>query len=105
MSENNQDNPIRTEKRKKLNVLREQGIDPYPHNYERNGHLGEIRGEVDGKTEAGDKLEGSVFRVAGRLMTRRPMGKAAFFNIQDQSGSMQCYLKKAELSEKDLIAY
>jgi len=105
MSENNTDNPLRAEKRKKLHALREMGLDPYPHNYDRNSSLGQIREDFESQLEAGDIREESVFKVAGRLMTRRPMGKAAFFNIQDQSGSLQCYLKKAELSEQDLIAY
>lgn len=98
------DNPIRAEKRAKLHALREKGIDPFPHNYERNALVKEIRHKFD-NLEAGEKKEGDVFRVAGRLMTKRPMGKAAFFNIQDQSGQIQCYLKKAELDEKSLISY
>ena len=61
--------------------------------------------QFEASLEAGDKKEGEVFRIAGRLMTKRPMGKAAFFNIQDQTGSIQCYLKKAELDEKSLASY
>ena len=57
------------------------------------------------KIEAGEALESEQYRIAGRLMTKRPMGKAAFFNIQDQSGSIQCYLKKAELDEVSLESY
>ncbi len=103
MSENIE-NPIRAEKRSKLKTLREKGIDPFPHNYKRTAHIDEIKTEF-GDLEAGEKKEGAVFRIAGRLMTKRPMGKAAFFNIQDQSGSLQCYLRKAELEENDLISY
>ena len=98
------DNPIRAEKRAKLKALREQGIDPFPHNYKRTAQVSKIIHKFN-DIEAGEKKEGDVFRIAGRLMTRRPMGKAAFFNIQDQSGSLQCYLKKAELDEKSLISY
>jgi lysyl-tRNA synthetase class 2 len=100
-----QDNPIRAEKRSKLHSLREQGIDPFPHNYERTATIGQIREQFDNKIEAGQVLEDRVFRVAGRLMTKRPMGKAAFFNIQDQSGGIQCYLKKSELDEVSLNSY
>jgi lysyl-tRNA synthetase class 2 len=39
--------------------------------------------------------------MAGRLMTKRDMGKAAFFNFQDQTGSLQAYVRLEELSEKD----
>ncbi len=104
MSEN-QDNPIRAEKRAKLKALREKGIDPFPHNYKRDAMITEIRSKFESAIEAGEKREGDVFRIAGRLMTKRPMGKAAFFNIQDQSGSLQCYLKKAELDETGLASF
>lgn len=100
-----QDNPIRAEKRSKLHTLREKGIDPYPHNYDRTARIIEIRHQFDEALEAGEKKPEEVFRVAGRLMTKRPMGKAAFFNIQDQSGTIQCYLKKAELDEAGLASF
>ncbi|MCL4150242.1 UNVERIFIED_CONTAM: hypothetical protein GTU68_029621, partial [Idotea baltica] len=98
------DNPIRAEKRAKLQTLRDKGIDPFPHNYERTAQVHEIRHRFE-SIETGEKKEAEVFRIAGRLMTRRPMGKAAFFNIQDQTGNIQCYLKKAELDEASLTAY
>ncbi len=104
MSEN-QDNPIRAEKRSKLHTLKEKGIDPFPHNYNRTAMTSDIRDQFEEKLEAGEKLEDQVFKVAGRLMTKRPMGKAAFFNIQDQSGRIQCYLKKSELDETSLNSY
>lgn len=100
----NDDNPIRAEKRKKLGILREKGIDPFPHNYDRTAHIYELHHKF-GKIEAGEVLENEQFRIAGRLMTKRPMGKAAFFNIQDQSGKMQCYLKKVELDDVSLESY
>jgi len=111
MLENNKEvvtskeNPIRAEKRAKLTKLRELGIDPFPHNYKRTAHLADIRSKYESSLETGEVKEDSVYKVAGRLMTRRPMGKAAFFNIQDQSGSLQCYLRKSELSEVDLQSY
>ena len=98
------DNPIRAEKRSKLQALREKGIDPFPHNYKRTAEIKEIIHNFN-NIEAGEKKEGDVFKIAGRLMTKRPMGKAAFFNIQDQSGTLQCYLKKAELDEVSVTSY
>ncbi len=103
MSEIN-DNPIRAEKRAKLKQLRESGIDPFPHNYDRTGHVAEIR-EQFSNIDSGQVLEDKVFKIAGRLMTKRPMGKAAFFNIQDQSGNIQCYLRKSELDETSVTSF
>lgn len=98
------ENPIRKEKKAKLQNLRESGIDPFPHNYQRTAFTAPIKEEFS-SIEAGEVLEDKVFRIAGRLMTKRPMGKAAFFNIQDQSGNVQCYLKKSELDDKSLKSF
>lgn len=104
MSEVETENPIRAEKRRKLNVLREKKYDPYPHTFERTGVVSEIR-EKFSEIETGEVLKDNRYRIAGRLMTKRPMGKAAFFNVQDQSGNLQCYLKTSELPEVDQLAF
>ncbi len=98
------ENPLRAEKRRKLQTLKEQGIDPFPHNYERRHQVVDVSSE-QGQLEAGQSAEASDFSLAGRLMTRRDMGKAAFFNIQDPTGSLQCYLRLEELSEADRQAF
>ncbi len=107
MSESNdeRENPLRAEKRRKLADLRAAGIDPFPHNFERNSLAANLFREFDSKLEVGQTLEGTHYRIAGRVMTKRPMGKAAFFNIQDGSGSIQVYLRKEELSAEDNIAF
>jgi lysyl-tRNA synthetase class 2 len=98
------ENPLRAEKRRKLHALKAAGIDPFPHGFDRNQMAAQILSDNEG-LEAGEAKEGEIFRIAGRLMTKRPMGKAAFFNIQDGSGNLQCYLRKEELSEVDNIAF
>jgi lysyl-tRNA synthetase class 2 len=98
------DNPIRAEKRRKLQELREKGYDPFPHNYERTGTVGEIKAKFS-EIATGEKKEDAVYKIAGRLMTKRPMGKAAFFNVQDQSGNIQVYLRREELNERDQLAW
>lgn len=104
-AEAGRENPLRTEKRRKLHELKAAGIDPYPHNFERNAHAGDLVREFDHALHPGDTRENTHYRVAGRLMTKRPMGKAAFFNIQDGSGTIQCYLRKEELSAEDNSAF
>ena len=100
-----QENPLRAEKRKKLGELRAAGVNPYPHNYERNAQAANLVREFGAKLEVGQTLEDSNYRIAGRIMTKRPMGKAAFFNVQDGSGSIQVYLRKEELSPEDNTAF
>lgn len=99
------DNPIKAEKRKKLQQLRESGINPYPYNFEKSGSIQSVLVEFDPYLKEGDTRPETQFKLAGRLMTKRPMGKAAFFNIQDQTGSIQGYLRLEELSSADQIVF
>lgn len=102
--EQNHDNPIRAEKRRKLKDLRTAGIDPFPHNFDRTAEIKNLISEFSHLKE-GDKLNDKVYRIAGRLMTNRSMGKASFFNVQDQSGNIQCYIKGEELAPNDAKSY
>ena len=97
------DNPLRQEKLSKLKKMKEAGINPYPHNFEKIDSLSDLKAKIK-DIEPGEVTEIKV-QTAGRLMTKRPMGKAAFFNIQDEGENMQVYLKLAELSEKDQLAF
>ena len=85
------DNPIKAEKRRKLNDLRKLGINPYPYNFERNSSAQELKTKF-AHLKPTEHAEGELIKIAGRVMTVRLMGKAAFFNLQDQSGVIQVYL-------------
>jgi len=78
----------------KLNRLRELGINPYPYEYEQTHKSKEIK-------ENFEQLEKQAVSVAGRMMTVRLMGKAAFCDIQDEQGRIQIYLRKNEIGEQD----
>ena len=99
------DNPLRAEKRKKLHAMKEKGINPFPYSFDRNARISDLITKYAEKLNSGEKLLDTNYKIAGRLMTLRNMGKAAFFNVQDQSGSLQIYLKLEELSEKDRQAF
>ncbi len=86
------------QKLKRLDAVRELGIEPYPHNFDRTISAGEIKKQFD-HIEVGTKLEDKVFNVAGRLMLKRKMGKSMFMDIVDESGKIQIYLQKPELTE------
>ncbi len=98
------DNPIKAEKRKKLHALREKGINPYPYSYNVTAKIDNLIHDFS-SLAAGEKKTEAKFSIAGRLMTLRMMGKASFFNIQDTTGSLQCYVKTEELQEKDKISF
>jgi len=98
------DNPIKAEKRRKLHALREKGINPYPYSFDQTTHTATLVKDYS-TLVAGEKKTETCFRLAGRLMTLRAMGKASFFNIQDVTGSLQCYVKVEELSEVDRASF
>ena len=108
------DNPIKQEKFRKRQELLKQGVDPYPHNWSKkrtgSAQLVQLFESGEAGTQAAaekpdqsSELETSkkqIFYIAGRLMRRRAMGKAAFFNIQDEEGELQCYIKKDDFFKK-----
>lgn len=90
------------QKLKKLTALRELGIEPYPYNFDQNLHSNELQ-EKYADIASETHLENDIYRVAGRLMLRRKMGKAAFYDICDEFGKIQIYLQKPELTEEENV--
>jgi len=86
------------QRRSKLNELRENGI-AFPTDFRRNVVAGEVLAEYGEKSK--EELEADPVRVkiAGRMMTRRVMGKASFCHIQDMSGRIQLYVTRDVLPE------
>ena len=92
------DNVLREEKKRKLKALLEKNLNPYPHNFKRSHLSAQVHTQYE-HLETGESSTEEV-QIAGRLMLKRGMGKAAFFNIQDQDGILQCYLKTQEIDEQ-----
>lgn len=85
-------------RRDKLNQLREQGFN-FPNTFRPSAFIGEIKTEFTDSTKEALEDKQHKVAVAGRIMTRRLMGKASFTHIQDMSGRLQVYLKKNMLAE------
>ena len=84
-------NEIIDQRKEKIKSLVADGINPYPHNYDRS-HL------ITEALEQFDNLLGKKgTRLAGRLMSRRVMGKASFANIMDGSGKLQLYIGRDDI--------
>ena len=87
-------------RRECLKELRALGIDPYPAaEYPVNAYSTDIKGNFDDAAEQRDVC------IAGRLMSRRVMGKASFAEIQDSKGRIQVYVSRDDLcpdENKDL---
>ncbi|WP_198243995.1 lysine--tRNA ligase [methane-oxidizing endosymbiont of Gigantopelta aegis] len=86
------------QRRQKLQALRAEGI-AFPTDFRRNVVAGELLAEYGEKSK--EELEANPIRVkvAGRMMTRRIMGKASFCHIQDMSGKIQLYVTRDVLPE------
>ena len=97
MTRDKKDNVLREEKKRKLRELLSYNLNPYPHNFKRTHTSSQIKKQY-GYLKIGESVEEEV-QTAGRLMLNRSMGKAAFFNIRDQEGDLQCYIKTQELDE------
>ncbi len=86
---------IRNERIKKLEALREAGVDPYPADTSRTHTIAEVRRAFEGLSDAG-----TVVTIAGRVMARREHGGSMFLDVRDGSGVMQAYLKKDVLGDE-----
>lgn len=80
-------------RREKLAQLQQEGLDPFCETrYEVTATSANIK-------ETYDEMEGQTVRLAGRLMSKRGMGKVIFCNLQDSAGQIQLYAKFDEMDE------
>jgi lysyl-tRNA synthetase class 2 len=87
-----------TQRRQKLAALRETGM-PFPNDFRRNTLAAELHVEYGEKDNAELETRAVRVKVAGRMMTRRIMGKASFAHLQDMSGQIQLYVQRDELPD------
>ena len=86
-------------RREKLAALQSEGNDPFQiTKYDVSHHSTEIKAQFD-------QLEGETVTVAGRMMSKRVMGKASFCNVQDLSGNIQSYVARDSLGEDTYKAF
>ncbi|MEA5593970.1 lysine--tRNA ligase [Rivularia sp. UHCC 0363] len=88
---------IRATRLEKVEQLRQQGMNPYAYSWELTHHAAELQ-EKFADLANGEEVDFEV-AIAGRIMTRRVMGKLAFFTLQDETGTIQLYLEKKRISE------
>ena len=92
-------NQLAQVRRDKLAELQRSGKDPFAIvRYEQTHHSAEI-------LSAFDALEGQTVSVAGRMMSKRVMGKASFIHIKDVQGQIQCYVTRDDLGEEAYAAF
>lgn len=80
-------------RRDKLKELQDAGRDPFViTKYDVTHHSADVK-------DSFDEMEGKEVSIAGRLMSKRIMGKASFCNVQDLKGSIQCYVARDAVGE------
>ena len=86
-------------RQEKLKALQEEGKDPFViTKYDQTHHSADVK-------ENFEELEGKTVRVAGRMMSKRVMGKASFCNIQDLKGNIQSYVARDSIGEEEYKAF
>ena len=94
------ESPLLRVRRDKLQSLRDRGIDPYPHTYDRS-HTSAAAASLfeAGETEHGEGYRTGPVSVAGRIVRRSGMGRATFLGLQDGHGKIQVLLRKNNLPD------
>ena len=86
-------------RREKLAKLVSEGKNPYEQvKYPVDAHSEAVKNEFE-------KYEGKTVTMAGRMMSRRIMGKASFSHIADKSGSIQIYVTRQDIGEENYLSY
>ena len=88
-----EENELVALRRKKLDALRAQGIEPFGVAFEPDGAIAEVREKF---------VEGEILRAAGRITAHRDMGKSHFLDLRDATGRIQIYIHAKEVGA-DLI--
>lgn len=91
-------NQVMQDRRTKLEALREHG-QAYPNDFRRDALSCDIKSKCEALDEETLEAQKNTFTIAGRVMTRRIMGKASFATIQDMGGKIQLYVARDNLPE------
>ena len=97
-------NQVLQQRRQKSQDLADLGVNLYANDYRPSHAIREVlaKAEENGATHHGD---GPEYAIAGRIMSVRKFGKAAFLHLQDASGRMQVYVKNDAVGEADYAIF
>lgn len=88
---------IRAARLEKVAGLQKAGLNPYAYQWKSTAHAQQLQ-EQYADLAPGEEISTEV-AIAGRIIARRIMGKLAFFNLQDETGTIQLYLDKKRITE------
>ena len=92
-------------RREKCEKLRELGLDPFGHRFERTDYAEDIKDKYECVEHDAFESMTDTATVAGRIMFIRKMGKASFFTIKDKTGSIQIYISINDVGEESYALF
>ena len=100
MTNSERDDGLLGSRRQKLHRLRERGIDPYPPRFHRTASAAQATADFEASERNGEEQDASApVALAGRITSMRVMGRAAFLDLRDGSGSIQALLRQNVLGD------
>ena len=87
-------------RRDKMAEMREAGMDPFGHRFERSHTAAELHELYDNATAEDLEEQAIEVTIAGRMMTKRRSGKISFADIKDRSGRVQVFVQKPVVGEE-----
>ena len=92
-------------RRRKLQELRERGIDPFPNDFRTTDSTADVQQRYAGQSREQLETCTDTVRVAGRVVGLRDFGRAAFLHIQDRAGRLQAYVKRDVAGEEAFATF
>jgi lysyl-tRNA synthetase class 2 len=89
------------QRREKAQTLADAGVNLFSNTFKNPQPIAEILPRGEALAPESHEQDGGLYRVAGRIMSLRKFGKAAFFHIQDESGRIQVYARKDLLGDEE----
>lgn len=93
------ENQLIAQRREKLNAMRERG-DAFPNQFEPEHKAAQLHSEHGEKEKESLAEEGIAVTIAGRMMSRRVMGKASFAGLRDVTGNIQLFVQREQVGEE-----
>ena len=87
-------------RRRKMEELREKGIEPFGHRYERTANSQSIKEKYNQFTKEELEEKNEIVRIAGRIMSKRRQGNVCFMHLQDKFGQIQIYIRYDVVGEE-----
>jgi lysyl-tRNA synthetase class 2 len=97
--QNNELSDLLRLRREKLDTLRSHDVNPYPYSFAKTIHIPELIEKFESVQES-EEHTGPEFSIAGRIVSMRIMGKAAFCHVRDEFGQMQIYVQRDKIGEE-----